>query len=145
MTEQAAAKVLSDLAPWIEHGASTALAERMQSACLETETEGEKEREIEVASSGKPTKPPRRVLLADDAEWLAEIRAQYKTIGVDVDAETVKARAWLTGPKGRGRQFTRQFLLNWLAKVDRNLADTSPARRPPRDLSTYRGVPSATA
>jgi hypothetical protein len=76
-----------------------------------------------------PAKPPRRVKLADDSEWLAMVKAEYSKIGVDVDAEAVKARAWLLCPKAKGRKFTQQFFLNWLSKTDRNVAGSAGAMR----------------
>ena len=73
----------------------------------------------------KVTMAGRRVAaLADDESWLATIREEYAKIGVDVDREAVKARAWLTGPKGRGRKFTRAYLLNWLSRADRTVSGT---------------------
>ena len=57
----------------------------------------------------------------DDTAWLAQIKTEYFKIGVDVDAEMVKARAWLTTPKGKGRSFTQRFFVAWLNRADRNV------------------------
>jgi len=79
-------------------------------------TEGNGREEVSAPPRRKRTTP-----LADDAEWLAGIKTEYGKIGVNVDTEMVKARAWLTSPRGRGRKFTQQFFLNWLSKCDRNI------------------------
>ena len=68
------------------------------------------------STTGKPSRTARR--MDCDDEWLGTISDEYRKIGIDVDKELVKARAWLTGPKGRGRALTRQFLLNWLNNAD---------------------------
>ena len=63
---------------------------------------------------------------ADDTAWLAGIREEYSKIGVDVDVEVVKAKAWLSTPRGKRRTFTRQFFVNWLSRADRTI-DTPKA------------------
>jgi hypothetical protein len=68
----------------------------------------------------------RTALLADDSEWMAEVKTRYAQIGIDAEREAVKAQAWLLGPKARGRKFTRQFFLNWLAKADGTIKAQKP-------------------
>ncbi len=89
----------------------------------ETETEGEKERESELESTQvKPVTKRRVIKLADETEWLNEIRKIYHPLGVDVDTQLAKARAWLLGPKGKGRKFTQQYFINWLSRADTTVA-----------------------
>jgi uncharacterized protein YdaU (DUF1376 family) len=97
----------------------------MLSTSTSTTTSREEHPEGKKSISGKPK---RTALLADDAEWLASIRADYSELGVDVDREVIKARAWLKGPKGTGRKFTRQFLLRWLAKCDQQIGVAAAAK-----------------
>jgi len=54
-----------------------------------------------------------------DEEFLAELQKTGAYEGIDIDAELRKMHAWLLTPKGRGRKLTRQFVVNWLNKVDR--------------------------
>jgi len=74
-----------------------------------------KNRERQKRHREKTSKP------VDDTAWLAQIKTEYFKIGVDVDAEMVKARAWLTTPKGKGRSFTQRFFVAWLNRADRNV------------------------
>jgi hypothetical protein len=74
------------------------------------------------AKSEDTSVPPRRkrtTLRADDSAWLAEVRAEYSKLGIDVDRELTKARVWLLSPKGKGRKLTQQFFINWLSRADR--------------------------
>jgi hypothetical protein len=52
-----------------------------------------------------------------DAEWLEELKSKFATIGVNVEEQRIKAEAWIS-TKGRGRQFTRKFFVNWLNRCD---------------------------
>ena len=82
--------------------------------------------------SDKPKQTTHRVQLADE-EFLSELRATGAYDGIDLDAELRKMRAWLLTPKGRGRKLTRQFVVNWLNKVDRPLRlENNPGRSPPK-------------
>ena len=113
--------------------ASTALAPCKQEARLERETERETEREkiaVPAAKARPPQPTQRKVKLADDADWFAGIKEAYAKLGVDADAEAIRARAWLTTPKGKGRKFTQQFFANWLSRCDRN---TCSGDKPPAD------------
>mgnify|MGYP001583286783 FL=1 len=89
----------------------------------ENKKRGEQEQE-EKKSSG-------RVVLADD-QFIATLRANPAYQGIDLDREFGRMDAWLLTPKGRGRKKTRQFVVNWLNRVDRPLelgGTTPPSRR----------------
>lgn len=60
---------------------------------------------------------PKKSFLLDEEFW-AEMRRHYPNI--DVDAESRKMDAWLLGHPGRKK--TRQFVINWLNKVEPALA-----------------------
>jgi hypothetical protein len=78
---------------------------------------------IELSSSA-PTSRKRTVLIADD-EWLATVKATYTPLGIDVDREAAKAKAWLaTNPAAKGRKFTRGFFARWLSRADKPLKTT---------------------
>lgn len=65
-----------------------------------------------------------------DAEkaWLDQLKAQYSQLGVDVDREIIKARAWLLSPRGKRRKFTRQFLVNWLSGADAAVSEPKSSK-----------------
>ena len=60
---------------------------------------------------------PKKTYLLDEEFW-AEMRRHYPNI--DVDAESRKMDAWLLARPGRKK--TRQFVINWLNKVEPALA-----------------------
>ena len=113
---------------------------------IESESDSELESEKEVLSvqlpnqdsessnsvSGKPKQTTHRVRLADE-EFLSELRKTGAYDGINLDDELKKMHAWLLTPKGRGRKLTRQFVVNWLNKVDRpmQLSDHM-GRSPPK-------------
>ena len=55
---------------------------------------------------------------ADNA-WLESLRPGCKQQGVDLDGEVVRMKRWLSGPKGKGRKLTQQFVINWLNRCDK--------------------------
>lgn len=55
---------------------------------------------------------------ADD-EFLAILKQNPAYRGIDIEREANKCRAWLTTPKGQGKQLTRGRLVAWLNKIDR--------------------------
>jgi hypothetical protein len=61
--------------------------------------------------------PQSNAYLLDEEFW-AEMRRHYP--GIDVDAESRKMDAWLLAHPGRKK--TRQFVINWLNKVEPALA-----------------------
>lgn len=55
--------------------------------------------------------------LTDD-EFLEELRKNPAYSHVNFPVELGKMDAWFLTPKGHGRKKTRQFILNWLNKID---------------------------
>ena len=72
----------------------------------------------------KPPRKPKRA--ADDLERL---RATYAPIGVDVDRELVKCRAWCAA-QGVGEPTLQRFT-NWLNRADRKIGGADNASPPP--------------
>ena len=68
-------------------------------------------------SSNEEVGAPKKTYLLDEEFW-AEMRRHYP--GIDVDAESRKMDAWLLARPGRKK--TRQFVINWLNKVEPALA-----------------------
>ena len=73
---------------------------------------------------GTGTRKPKRA--ADD---LDRLRATYAPIGVDVDRELVKCRAWCAA-QGVGEPTLRRFV-NWLNRADRKIGGADNASPPP--------------
>ena len=67
-----------------------------------------------------------------DEEFLAALRSNSAYRGVDIDRELARMDAWLLTPKSRGRQKTRQFIVNWLNKIDVPIQRTAVT---PADIS----------
>ena len=72
-----------------------------------------KEKEV-----GRVTAPQRSNSYLLDEEFWAEMKRHYPNI--DVEAESRKMDAWLLARPGRKK--TRQFVINWLNKVEPALA-----------------------
>jgi uncharacterized protein YdaU (DUF1376 family) len=68
-------------------------------------------------SSNEEVGAPKKTYLLDEEFW-AEMRRHYPDI--DVDGESRKMDAWLLARPGRKK--TRQFVINWLNKVEPALA-----------------------
>jgi hypothetical protein len=68
-------------------------------------------------SSNEEVGAPKKTYLLDEEFW-SEMRRHYPEI--DVDAESRKMDAWLLARPGRKK--TRQFVINWLNKVEPALA-----------------------
>jgi uncharacterized protein YdaU (DUF1376 family) len=68
-------------------------------------------------SSNEEVGAPKKTYLLDEEFW-SEMRRHYPDI--DVDAESRKMDAWLLARPGRKK--TRQFVINWLNKVEPALA-----------------------
>ncbi len=62
-------------------------------------------------------KSARKQNLPDDA-FIEALKANPAYSHIDIDRELAKMDAWLLTPKGRGRKKTRQFIVNWLNKID---------------------------
>jgi hypothetical protein len=71
-----------------------------------------------------------------DSEWMAGLKAQYAALGIDVDREAIKARAWLSTPQGAGRTFTKAFFVRWLNRQDRMIAPGVGAGKTDRERWT---------
>lgn len=72
-------------------------------------------------------KRPRKTYPADE-EFIAGLRENPAYQHINFDVEFGRMRAWLQTPKGRGRQLTRQFVLNWLNRVPRPVAIIETAK-----------------
>lgn len=54
-----------------------------------------------------------------DPEWLETLKLNPAYQHIDIACELGKMEAWLTLPKNKARKKTRQFILNWLNKIDK--------------------------
>lgn len=63
------------------------------------------------------------------SDWYDKVKEQYQKIGVDVDAERVKAEVWLTLPQAKRRQFTQRYFVNWLSRADRGVDGTAKQKQ----------------
>ena len=66
-------------------------------------------------------KKQKRAVLAD-GQFLNALKANPAYQGINIDVEMGKLDAWLLTPKGRGKQKTRQRVVNWLNRTDRPMA-----------------------
>jgi len=53
-----------------------------------------------------------------DEEFIKSLKENPAYKKIDIDKELAKMDAWLITPKGKGRKKTRQFILNWLNRID---------------------------
>ncbi len=82
--------------------------------------------------SREPEREPRRepersighVVLSDD-QFLDSLKSSPAYHGIDIDRELARMDAWLLTPKARGRKKTRQFIVNWLNRIDRPMNGTA--------------------
>lgn len=74
------------------------------------------------------TKEKQAPLRLSDSEWLDTLQSNPAYQHVDIAYELDKMEAWLTLPKNKARKKTKQFILNWLNKIDRpvNAGETQP-------------------
>lgn len=90
--------------------------------------EGEKEK---IKDALPEAKPARQIKLATDADWFDGVRLSYKALGVNADAELVKAKAWIEhDPKGKGRKLTQSFFIKWLNRADRTIQTHPQSAKP---------------
>ena len=54
-----------------------------------------------------------------DTDFIAALKANTAYAHINIDHELSRMDAWLLLPKAHGRTKTRQFILNWLNKVER--------------------------
>jgi len=64
------------------------------------------------------------VVMSDD-QFIETLQTNPAYQGIDVRTELAKMDAWLLTPKARGRKKTRQFIVNWLNRVDKPVAGTT--------------------
>ncbi len=62
---------------------------------------------------------PRRSTPTTDDEFWASLKSNPAYSGIDLVAERGKMVAWLALPKNSSRRLTRQFVLNWLNKIEK--------------------------
>lgn len=62
-----------------------------------------------------------------DADFIKTLKNNPAYKGIDIDRELGKMDAWLLTPKGKGRQKTRRFVVNWLNKIDKPMEKVGPA------------------
>jgi hypothetical protein len=67
---------------------------------------------------------------SDDREWLVELKKNPAYCHIDFERENGKMDAWLDLPKNKYRVKTRQFVLNWLNKIEKPLTP---------DVTNYEG------
>lgn len=103
-----------------KHNPSTSQAETQAQAKLEPNGKERKEMESKGKEVGRVTAPQRSKSYLLDEEFWAEMKRHYPDI--DVEGESRKQDAWLLAHPGRKK--TRQFVINWLNKVEPTLAPT---------------------
>ena len=81
----------------------------------------------------KPPRKPKRA--ADD---LDRLRDTYAPIGVDVDRELIKCRAWCAA-QGVGEPTLQRFV-NWLNRADRKIGGADNASPPAPPPAKHRGM-----
>jgi hypothetical protein len=62
--------------------------------------------------------PKQRTTVMADEEFIAMLKKNPAYAGIDINREIGKIQAWLLTPKGRGKQLTRQRVVNWLNRID---------------------------
>lgn len=58
-------------------------------------------------------------LYGSDEDFINKLKTLPCYSGINIDHELSKMDAWLLTPKGKGRQKTRKFIVNWLNKIDK--------------------------
>jgi len=89
-------------------------------------------------AEAKPTPVPPPPSQDSHAELVAYLKANYTW--VDVDAEIVKMREWLSRPVNKHRHFTRKFAIRWINKIERPIAFSEP----PKEEAKWHGVYTVT-
>jgi hypothetical protein len=65
------------------------------------------------------------------SDWLAELKADPLFSHVDFEDVLRKIAIWKLKPKNMNRQITKQFMLNWLSKLDVPIDVGTVKQRPP--------------
>jgi hypothetical protein len=102
---------------WSKYQVDRTVGERVKR--LRSKRRGEERREEEKRGKGHG--------VVADAQFLDALKANPAYAGIDIDREMGKLDAWLLTPKGRGKQKTRQRVVNWLNGVDRPMGESRPA------------------
>lgn len=84
----------------------------------DTDTDTDKERKKKERKQIAVSDKPKRAQLTDDA-FLKALKENPAYRHINIDNELSKMDAWLMLPKARGRGKTRQFVVNWLNKIDK--------------------------
>ena len=63
-------------------------------------------------------KPKRAIALADN-EFIQALKENPAYEGINIDREIGKLDAWLLTPRGKGKQRTRQRIVNWLNRAEK--------------------------
>ena len=90
------------------------VSETHQITDTDTDTDKKKIYKRKVAVSDKP----KRASLTDD-EFIKLLKQNPAYQHINLDNELSKMDAWLLLPKAKGRSKTKQFVLNWLNKIDK--------------------------
>jgi len=97
-------------------------------SALSAHTEADSEAKADTGKEKKPasTSAASRTVKLSDEEWIAQIKSNPAYSHIIIDTELQKMTAWLSTPRGRGRQRTRQFIVNWLNKIDAPVNSDEP-------------------
>jgi uncharacterized protein YdaU (DUF1376 family) len=71
-------------------------------------------------------------------DFLEDLSKSPAYIGIDVKREFEKAKVWIGLPQNKGRVLSQRFFVNWLNKVDRQIASgttAAPSLQPPNRIS----------
>lgn len=87
--------------------------------------------EEKIAGSALPSpadrSPGKRRMQLTDTEFLNDLRQNPAYQHLDIDVELGKMDAWLATPRGKGKQKTRQRVVNWLNRAVDNHRPMDPA------------------
>lgn len=109
-------QAISQLSDFLDGDDIKAISKRYQDDPPETEIETEREREGEDRAGKKSEGAARSKAPIKVADRLDQLRKIYQPIGVDVDRELVKCRAWCESRNLSEPSYRR--LVNWLNKCD---------------------------
>lgn len=70
-------------------------------------------------------KPKQKGVKLADAEFIAELKGNVAYRHIDIDRELGKMDAWLSLPKNSSRKKTRQFVVNWLNRIEPPMAPSA--------------------
>jgi hypothetical protein len=103
---------------WIEEFASEWHSDgsALTSGCQSTD-EGRKE---ENGMNGSEQNGTRSGKISQE-EWFLNLKSESAYSHIDIDREMGKMRQWLLLPKNKGRTMTKQFVVNWLNKIEPGL------------------------